>query len=441
MGILDDLVDTAVDAGKDLLSDGAGGLFGGGDEGGGLLESALGAIGGGDDGGGVLGGLLGGGDGGGPLGGMLGETATGMLGGMFGGGDGGEGGSGGFLGGLLDDAGGAVESVTSAVGDGSWSDSLGGVVDQWTGGGLGDVLGGDGGLGGLLGGDGGGLGDLLGGDSGALGDLLGGDGGLGGLTNQIGEFLPPELSDAAGSIMGGEGNWAESLLDQVTGEVSDQIPDEWTSITDSVLGTGLGEGGFDDWVDQGTDALGSLGLPEDVVSGIIGDCTIGLEPDDTIFGTPPPLRGDFAERLKELFGETDAQPGNTGIVPPHLRDADEVDDADIRLVPQEGDDLDLELDVDEGEVAIDPAPADDLGLDDGAGSGPEADDPAGPETADVDPGVDDIEMAPAEPPVAAGPATLEAPEPAPEPVDEFDQAIDAADQVESSTDELFEGLE
>ncbi|HEX6237732.1 MAG TPA: hypothetical protein VFZ68_11090 [Acidimicrobiales bacterium] len=434
MGFLDDLVDKAVDAGKDLLSDGASGLFGGGDEGGGLLESALGTITGGDDGGGLLGGLLGGGDGGGPLGGMLGETATGMLGGMFGG-DGGDGGSGGFLGGLLDDAGGVVESVTSAVGDGSWSDSLGGIVDQWTGGGLGGMLGGEGGLGGLLGGEGGGaLGGLLGGEGG-LGGLLGGEGGLGGITNQIAEFLPPGLSDAAGSIVGGDGNWAGSLLDQVTGEISDQIPDEWTSVADSILGSGLGEAGFDDWVDQGLGALGSLGVPEGL-GGIIPDKQwFGLEPGG-IAGYRPPTEEELEGRLKDLLLGTEEQPGNTGIVPPDLQGGDGDDG------PVTSDDLDLELDVEDGgDVAVDPAPADDLGLDDGAGSGSEPDLPAGPETADVDPGADDVEMAPTDAPVAAEPAPVEAPEPAPEPVDEFDQAIGAADEIESSTDELFEGLE
>jgi hypothetical protein len=225
-------------------------LLGGDDDGGGL---AGGLLGGGGDGGGGLGGLTGllgggGGDGGGGLGGLVGNALGGSSGGF-----------GGVLGSFVqgDGLGDAIDDFAGSSGIG---DLIGGVM----GGSADDIVSGVGDLAGDAASDflgsGGGLASGVTNLFGGSGDSGGGGGWLGGLTNSLGSAVG-EVADTGGF---------SSIVDQATDAVGGLDLDDASSAVSSALGGGwfdkLG-GVVDDAEDSFGAAAGILSSASELTGG------------------------------------------------------------------------------------------------------------------------------------------------------------------------------
>ena len=400
--------------GSSFLGDDIGGLVNNfaGSEG---LGTMIGGLMEGDDGiGGAVGGLLAGGDMSDAVGGLLGNSglANGvseMLGGD----------SGGWLGGMttaLSGSGGIVGAVGQAA-EGNFG-GLSGMAEQ-----LGEVVGGD--LGGVLGaagaatsGEGGWLGALDNVLEGA-GDSFGSPGGILGTVQELAGDGPAWLQTAASvAEQLGEGNFSEVAASALG--ASPALENLADSFGDSgLVGTALGELG--NWEELAEDGLGALGvdLPDvggavaalgsltpdpivDAASGVLGADNVVAEPGESLSSGD----AEVAESLEiepiaglgdDLLGDESlgaaamAEPAETGVPEPDL-DLE----SPLGSGPSENDQFDVEFDTD----------------------------PTAPPDSDPTPFIDD------------GPAFDE-----PAPMDDLTEAVEAADELQSSVDDLFEGLE
>ena len=416
-----------------LLGGDSGGVLGGigssflGDNAGGILDSFAGSesLGGmlgsymeGDDGiGGAVGKLLGGSDAGDVLGGFLGDS--GLANGV---GDllGGE--SGDWLGGLtstLSESGGIVGTI-GQVADGNFG-GLGGIADQ-----LGEAVGGD--LGGVLGsvgaatsGEGGWLGALDNVLEGA-GDSFGSTGGILGSVQELAGNGPAWLQNATSvAEQLGEGNFSElatSALGDAVGEspALQNLADAFGN--SDLVGTALGELG--DWGDVAEGGLGALGVDLPDVGGAVA--ALGsLTPESIVETASEAFDADSAAaQLGEALSSGDAEVAESiesepiaglsdDLLGGELLEAAGIDDSatsggtepDLNV----GSSLDDSNEVDEFDVGFEA-------------------DPTAPPASDPAPVIDDI-------PAFEDPVVI----------DDLTEAVEAADELESSVDDLFEGLE
>jgi hypothetical protein len=454
------------DAGLDLLGGdsggGAGGLLGGflGGDSGEAIGEALG---------GGLGGYLSGGDAGDVLGGIgssfFGDNAGGLL-DNFAGSEG----LGGMIGGLMEGDGiGAVGGLLAGTGAG---DVLGGVLGaSGLGNGVSQLLGGESSdwLGGLT--------DSLGGSGGIVGTIapfISGteSGGFGGIAEQLGEAVGGDLGGvltSVGAATSGGGNWFDTLETVIEGagdsfgssggilgtvqelagdgpawlqtatSVAEQLGEGDFSevaaaaiggssvlqnVADStfgdagLVGTALGE--LENWEELAEDGLGALGVDLPDVGGAVA--ALGLTPESIVDAASGAVGADSS--VSQL-GET-LSSGDTEV-------AESIESEPIAELRDDllGDESLVAASTPDSDPPVVPAPDPDVEspLDDGPDETDQFDvafeaDPTAPADSDPAPFVDDV-------PIFDEPV----------PMDDLTEAVEAADALEDSIEDLFEGLE
>ena len=406
-------------------SDGVGGLvdnFLGSDSGGigGLIDNFAGS----SDLGDMIGGVMGG-DG-------IGDAVTGFLGGTDAGsvvtdflGDSGlgsgvsdilsGGGGGGWLGGLSEsvgagDLGGIATTVADAVG-GDFG-GIGGLADT-----LGDAVGGD------FGGIAETIGEAAGVDVGSI--VSGGGGGFFGRLNDVldnaGDSFgsPGGILATVGELSGGGPSWLDDISSTVEDLGSTGLSDVFGATTSFVpptfqdsFGTGGGLGEYSNWgtlASEGADALG-LDLPD--IGGapglgylVAGTSDIGL-PEGAQTLVPEPVAGMVDDLLGDAAAVADSlAPVDSAASAGQEANVESAIDPPAQAEVEVADALDDALDP---VPDFEPEPVADIGSD-------TLGDPAGPLEAHEEPMPED---------------ELEA----------LNEAVEAADEIESSVDDLFEGL-
>jgi hypothetical protein len=462
----------------------------------GLIGMGVDLLGGDDDGGGLAGGLLGGGgDGGGGLGGL-----TGLLGG--GGGDGG-GGLGGLVGNALGGSSGGFGGVLGsfvqgdglgdAIDDFAGSSGIGDLIGGVMGGSADDIVSGVGDLAGDAASDflgsGGGLASGVTNLFGGSGDSGGGGGWLGGLTNSLGSAVG-EVADTGGF---------SSIVDQATDAVGGLELDDASSAVSSALGGGwfdkLGgvvddaedsygaaagilssaselTGGGSGIFSSVTDALasaGSLGVTE-MSDGVSDALSAGIGGIGSSFGSSLGELGNWGEMATEGLSSLGIDLPTSALGLTAASNWSDIGDSVANVIDTEAwagatDDV-----VSAFDFQVEVAPETVTGSEDGSEPEPDFDttddilgtdatlesadtvgdtldvpeleieglenlagrDEASP--LDEDPVFDDV---------ADGTETEEVLDPVSEPEgleDDFTQAIEAADDIEESVDDLFDGL-